>query len=461
MFYIRVLKSTTHPRKEEGDKAIKFVPPREKKNFHNHLPHYSLMCITKMEFDDVGEAESNPSPSELSNSISSTKYSSSSFTICSNYSASFSTLHESLRELSPRIFHFSEINAATNNFLNTRYSAASSTPSWRCTLHGKDVLIFQRKFHRQLDPQQFRDRFSNIFRSHHSSIIELLGASISGEYLYLVYNFVHGANLADCLRNSKTPNFTVLSTWISRIQVATDLAHGLDYIHNKSGLNMSNLAHNHIKSSSIIIREPSFKAMICHFGAEQLCNEGDDPNYNYNWNKSVEKLTDPEKKPHKLKKVVIKGVRGYMAPEYKSSGVATPMSDVYAFGVVILELLTGEEPLKFKFHGSRDNFVRVSLIESAMAVIDGGDDGEEEARAGFGLQGRLRRWVDPRLTDSFPIHVVEKVTRLAIQCVDVDPNKRPNMADVASKISKLYLESRIWSNNMPIHANMSVSLAPR
>ncbi|XP_022994997.1 lysM domain receptor-like kinase 3 [Cucurbita maxima] len=429
------------------------------------------MCITKMALH-VAEIESNPPLSRSSRSKTSTSKlsdaNSSTSSPCKDSefifsnstikfsSGSFSSLHESLPE-SPRIFDFSEINAATNQFLNKRFSAASSTPSWRCTLRGKDVMIFQRKFHRKIKLQEFKDRFYEICRSHHTSIIELLGASISGEYLYLVYNFVNGANLSDCLRNSRSPNFTVLSTWISRMQVATDLAQGLDYIHNKSGLNIS-LSHNHIKSSSILVTEPSFNARICHFGAAQLCNEVD-------WNKTVEKPTNSrcngEISTDSMKKVQIKGVRGYMAPEYKSSGVATPMTDVYAFGVVILELLSGEEPLKFKFNRRKGNFVRVSLIESAMAVIEG--DNDEEPRGGVALEvgGRLRRWVDRRLKDSFPIHVAEKVMRLAIYCVDVDPSKRPNMAHVASKISKLYLESRIWSNNRAIPAGSSVSLAPR
>ncbi|XP_038902128.1 lysM domain receptor-like kinase 3 [Benincasa hispida] len=415
---------------------------------------------------DVAELDSTPpfSPSKLfksSPSKNSPLLNTNNFPSISTYSTSFSTLHESLHE-SPHIFDFSEINAATNNFLTNRHTAASSTPSWRCTLQGKDVIIFQRKFQPQIGLQQFKDRFYKICLCHHTSIIQLLGISISSDYLYLVYNFVNGANLSDCLRNSKSPNFTVLSTWISRMQVATDLAHGLDYIHNKSGINIS-LTHNHIKSSSIIVTEPSFNARICHFGVAQLCNEDD-------WNKRIEKPLNPrcingeigedskkklelkDKQAVKSKKVQIKGVRGYMAPEYKSSGVASPMTDVYAFGVVILELLTGEEPVKFEFDRRKGNFVRVSLIESAMAVIEeGGDD----------VEGRLRKWVDRRLKDSFPIHVAEKITRLAIKCVDVDPAKRPSMSHVASKISKLYIESRIWSDNRVTPANLSISLAPR
>ncbi|CAN0885087.1 Probable serine/threonine-protein kinase PBL28 [Linum grandiflorum] len=116
---------------------------------------------------------------------------------------------------------------------------------------------------------------SVICRSNHVTVVRLLGASISGDYIYLVYEFVKGANLADCLRNVRNPDFTVLSSWISRIRIAADLAHTLDYVHNKTSLNM-NLVHNHFSNSSVIVTEPSLNAKICHFGTAQLCGEVDD-----------------------------------------------------------------------------------------------------------------------------------------------------------------------------------------
>lgn len=142
---------------------------------------------------------------------------------------------------------------------------------------------------------------------------------------------------------------------------------------------------------------------------------------------------------------------GYMAPEFRSTGVATQKSDVYAFGVVILELLSGEEPLKFKFDKEKRNFTRTSVIDSAKAAVDGGEAGE----------ARLRHWVDRRLKDSYPVEVAEKLTRVALECVNVDPDQRPNMGRVAGKISKLYLSSRTWSDSVMVPTDFSVSLAPR
>ncbi|KAL5082404.1 hypothetical protein RYX36_010825 [Vicia faba] len=361
---------------------------------------------------------------------------------------SLTTLRNTLPE-NPNIYDFSEICSATNNFLSKRFS--SSTPCWHCTLRGADVIIFQRKFRRKLQTTQLRELLSVVCRSHHVSIIKLLGVSISGEHIYLVYEFVNGANLSDCLRNTRNVHFTVLSTWISRMQVATDLAHGLDYIHNKTGLNF-NFVHNHIKSSAIVVTEPDFNARVCHFGAAQLCGEAVEENETATKQSGEKEITEEAKSnPLRSSDMQFEGVRGYMSPEFQSSGVATQKSDVYAFGVVILELLSGEEPLKFKFDEKSRDFVRKSVIESARSAVDGGEGG---------VEGKLRMWVDRRLKDSFPVDVAEKLTRVALDCVHVDPDQRPNMGRVAGKISTLYLKSKHWSDNMKL-PDMSFSLAPR
>ena len=246
------------------------------------------------------------------------------------------------------------------------------------------------------------------------------------------------------------------------MQVATDLAHGLDYMHNKTGLNKS-FVHNHIKSSSIIVTEPSFNAKICHFGAAQLCAETDDENESTK--KRVGEITEKSSSSPSFMKskesrlsgranMKIEGVKGYMSPEFQSTGVATQKSDVYAFGVVILELLSGKEPLKYEFDKDTGYFIRTSLIETARAAIDG-------AGGKGSVEGGLRKWLDRRLKDSFPVEIAEKVTRVALECVHMDPDKRPDMGRIAGKISKLYLESRIWSDNVRMPTEISVSLAPR
>lgn len=91
------------------------------------------------------------------------------------------------------------------------------------------------------------------------------------------------------------------------------------------------------------------------------------------------------------------------------------------------------------------------MIDTAIAAIDDTD----------GKDGRLRRWVDKRLKDSFPVEVAEKVTRLALDCVHVDPDQRPDMSHVSGKISKLFIQSKNWLDKLKVPTDISVSLAPR
>lgn len=242
------------------------------------------------------------------------------------------------------------------------------------------------------------------------------------------------------------------------MQIATDLAHGLDYVHSKTGLNLS-IVHNHIKSSSIIVTEPSFNAKLCHFGTAQLCGETDEnETQEIGLSKretEIEEVIEEDKATtfRKLKRSgsgerQFEGVRGYMSPEFRSTGVVTQKSDVYAFGVVILELLSGDEPLKYRYDKKTGDFQRTSVMDLAAAAAAEGSEG-------------LRRWIDRRLNDSFPVEVAEKLVRLALDCVHVDPDKRADMGRVAGRISKLYLDSRIWSDNVKVPTGISLSLAPR
>ncbi|KMT02310.1 hypothetical protein BVRB_9g205340 [Beta vulgaris subsp. vulgaris] len=374
---------------------------------------------------------------------------------------SLSSLRGSLPE-NPHLYDISELRFATNNFLSKNFSASSSR-CWQCSLHGKDVIIFQRKSHNvsQLRNSSVRKKLSSICKSHHIAIVNLLGASISGEYVYLVYDFIIGANLYDVLHNKNNPDFTVLNSWISRMQVATDLANGLDYIHNNTGLDVK-FVHNHIKSSSVIVTEPSCNAKICHFGTSELCGEPTEERENDQFDSNTQKMTideDREEKttssPKKLTRsnsVKFNGTTGYMSPEFQMTGVGTRKSDVYAFGVVLVELLSGEEAVKYKYNKATKDYMKMSAVDAAREVVVGG--GEER-------EGRLRKWVDRRLKDSYPVEVADKMTRLAVECLHVDPAKRPDMRRVAGKISKFYLESQSWCDKMKMPTDITVSFAPR
>ncbi|KAL0298763.1 UNVERIFIED_CONTAM: LysM domain receptor-like kinase [Sesamum radiatum] len=349
---------------------------------------------------------------------------------------SLTSLRGSILREQPHVYDFQEICAATHNFLLKPHSSSSSSTAWRCKIRDQTAMIIQRRFRRQMDTAELVDRLSVICRSHHSSLVKLKGASISGTYIYLVYEYVPGANLADCLRNAMNPNFTVLSNWMLRIRIASDIAHGLDYVHNSTGLGFE-FVHNHIKSSSILVEEPILNAKICHFGTSELCGEvvrGDIGS------------KEIKRSDSKIKK--FEGTRGYMAPEFQRSGIVTQKCDVYAFGVVILELLSGMEALTYRVDEESGSYVRISVVDAAREAVEGGGGG-------------VRKWVDKRLRDSYPVDVVEKLARLALDCVMDDPESRPDMGKVVMRISQMFLESQSWLENLGVVTDFTVSLAPR
>lgn len=141
-----------------------------------------------------------------------------------------------------------------------------------------------------------------------------------------------------------------------------------------------------------------------------------------------------------------------MAPEFQLSGIVTQKCDVYAFGVVMLELVSGDEPLKYLIEEEDENgrgggYRRVSVIETAREAMK--------------CVGGVRRFVDRRLKDSFPVEVAEKMVQVALECVEEDPDMRPDMGLVAGVVSKQFLESQKWAERIGLPTDISVSLAPR
>lgn len=345
---------------------------------------------------------------------------------------SLASLRDSLESLAqnPILYTSKEIADATTRFSVGRMGNSSV---WKCALRGKTVAITVRKQKRKIG--DFRSGLRDICNAHHASIVNLLGGCCEGHILYLVYEYVQGSNLGDCLRGSKVPGYTVLGSWISRMQIALDVAQGLEYMHHDSKMNY---VHNYIKSSSILVTEPGYRARICHLGASYLAGEYDaggifDTQGDSNANVQSRNL-------HQRSSLKITGTQGYMAPEYIASGIVSQKADVFALGVVLLELLSGHEPIRYvqADEGGR-RMKRIGLIQTLNTLSSESDNN---------FTGRLRSWIDPGLKDSFPVDCAERVARIASSCVDPDPGKRPDTRYVAREVSKVFMMSAQWAEQM-------------
>jgi serine/threonine protein kinase len=120
-----------------------------------------------------------------------------------------------------------------------------------------------------------------------------------------------------------------------------------------------------------------------------------------------------------------------MAPEEKSSGLITPKLDVFAFGVILLEIMSGKEAVSFQTNPHSNTFKKTLLPDVIVAIFADKEPGR-----------RLRAWMDPLLGDSAPLDSALKTAELAKDCVNPEPELRPEMSKVALTLSKILMNSQ-------------------
>ncbi|KAJ7562740.1 hypothetical protein O6H91_03G082600 [Diphasiastrum complanatum] len=276
------------------------------------------MCFGKRISPKPVKDPSNKKSIRDVNQDSSNSESSESFDLTTKKSLSSSASFMCLRGLiddGVTIFNNRELCKATENF-NPSRSIGSSV--FKATVRNINVVVAKKKW------KVFHNIFEKLKEAcsvHHTSIAKLLGACFSErDYLYLVYEYAEGFNLQVCLQKSRTTGFCVLDSWTKRLEVALDLAKGLEYLHDHTH---SSFVHKFITSSNVIIGN-DLRRKISMFAAVQLTGEVELalPRYVYLGEKTV--------RPDLLRSNSIKitGTPGYMAPEYISSGTITTKFDV-------------------------------------------------------------------------------------------------------------------------------------
>ncbi|CAN1179838.1 Receptor-like serine/threonine-protein kinase ALE2 [Linum perenne] len=321
----------------------------------------------------------------------------------------------------------SSSSASPSSFFFTISSSSSSPRAsftlpnlrscYRCIFRGRDAIGFRRPSD-IISPEKLRRHLSATSNLHHANVVKLIGASVSEinepcSTVDLIYQFVDGPTLSDCLNPGTgtavsssdgmskidvNDPYHYVSTWKSRMEIALGVASGLVYIHHMTGFNVV-FVHNRIKSSNIILTSATrggsqiFRPKICNFGLSRVgwhaLDDEDDDNDNDNDNHEHE-----HESPN-----VMEDEEGYsyMAPELVQQGgiAATQKSDVYAFGVLLLELLSGTRP---------STYSQTSIVETARMMFD--DE--------VGIEKMVRLWVDRRFNDSFPVKNTVELLRVAL-----------------------------------------------
>ncbi|KAJ8900053.1 hypothetical protein K2173_024168 [Erythroxylum novogranatense] len=241
---------------------------------------------------------------------------------------------------------------------------------------------------------EFQAEIAVLSKVRHRHLVSLLGYSIQDNERILVYEYVSQGALSKHLFHWTRLKLEPLS-WRRRLNIALDVARGMEYLHN---LAHQRFIHRDLKSSNILLGD-NFRAKVSDFGLVKLAPDGE------NGEKSV--VTR------------LAGTFGYLAPEYAVTGKVTTKVDVFSFGVVLMELLTG------------------------LMALD--EDRPEESRylaAWFWRiksdREKLRAAIDPALDvkdETFDSMCV--IAELAGHCTAREPNQRPVMSHVVNVLAPL------------------------
>ncbi|KAF8043163.1 hypothetical protein BT93_A1491 [Corymbia citriodora subsp. variegata] len=293
-------------------------------------------------------------------------------------------------------FTHEELAKATDNFsLANKIGEGGFGAVYYAELRGEKAAI------KKMDMQaskEFLAELKVLTHVHHLNLVRLIGYCVEGS-LFLVYEYIENGNLSQHLRDSDREPLP----WSTRVQIALDSARGLEYIHEHT---VPVYIHRDIKSANILI-DKNFHGKVADFGLTKLTEVGS------------------ASLPTRLV-----GTFGYMPPEYAQYGDVSPKVDVYAFGVVLYELISAKQAV-VKANGSiAESKGLVALFEEVLKQPDPKED--------------IRKLVDPRLGDNYPLDSVRKMAQLAEACTQENPQLRPSMRSIVVALMTLSSTTEVW-----------------
>ncbi|KAL6614782.1 hypothetical protein ACP70R_037052 [Stipagrostis hirtigluma subsp. patula] len=233
--------------------------------------------------------------------------------------------------------------------------------------------------------KEFRVEVEAIGHVRHKNLVRLLGYCVEGIHRMLVYEYVNNGNLEQWLHGAMGQH-GVLS-WENRIKILLGTAKALAYLHEAID---PKVVHRDIKSSNILI-DDEFNSKVSDFGLAKLLNSD---------------------KSHINTRVM--GTYGYVAPEYANSGMLNEKSDIYSFGVVLLESVTARDPVDYSKPADE-----VNLVEWLKTMVS---------------NKRAEEVVDPNLEIKPPKRALKRAILVGLKCVDPDADKRPKMSHVVQML---------------------------
>lgn len=304
----------------------------------------------------------------------------------SNSLQSFCSSSSSAKNI--KLFSIDELKCATDNFHpRNKIGRGGFGTVYKGTLkNGTLVAVKKLSALSKQGVNEFLTEIDIISNVRHSNLVELIGCCLHGSERILVYEYVENSSLDHALLGHNSERSKL--NWEKRASICLGTSRGLMFLHEELE---PYIVHRDIKASNILL-DANFMPKIGDFGLAKLF---------------------PDDITHISTRVA--GTTGYLAPEYAMHGQLTKKADIYSFGVLVLEIVSGRSISDFP-----RSEMEKHLLEWAWQLHE---------------EGRLKEVVDSTL-QQYPEDEVLRYTKVALFCTQAAAQRRPSMSQVVEMLSK-------------------------
>ncbi|KAL8087885.1 hypothetical protein AgCh_037864 [Apium graveolens] len=290
-------------------------------------------------------------------------------------------------ELQTGYFSLRHIKAATNNFdPANKIGEGGFGPVYMGVLSdGAVIAVKQLSSKSKQGNREFINEIGMVSALQHPNLVKLFGCCIEGNQLLLIYEYLENNSLARALFGHEEQKLNL--DWPTRKKIFLQIARGLAYLHEESRLK---IVHRDIKATNVLL-DKDLNAKISDFGLAKL---------------------DEEENTHISTRIA--GTVGYMAPEYAMWGYLTDKADVYSFGIVALEIVSGKSNTSYR---PKQEFVY--FLDWAYELQE---------------HGNLLDIVDPILGSNYSKEEAIRLLDIALLCTNQSATLRPSMSTTVSMI---------------------------